>query len=142
MEDKKKPRHFMGQHVYRRAILAHFLVRGLVKDEEGLRLPERVRDGITEEEVNRISPLHLLFQSPSPLNTPHPPTYQLLGTSDALFLPNHITDFATELSRRGVQNVAVLVEGKEHGFETGCVLGDEVDVEWVAPAVEWLCRFV
>jgi hypothetical protein len=69
----------------------------------------------------------------------YPPVYQMLGTKDWLFEMTQMTEFARELTRRGIDNKAKEVDQGEHGFDTTCEFGDEVDVKWVAPAVEWLC---
>lgn len=52
----------MGQHIYRGEILTDFLLRALrsdgeIVDGEGkcLRLPDRRKDDITEEEIDMIS---------------------------------------------------------------------------------------
>lgn len=57
----------MGQHIYRKGLLAPFLCRGLIKDVQlpdgqvGLRLPRA--DEVTDAEIEAIS----AFSSSSPL---------------------------------------------------------------------------
>jgi len=60
----------MGQHVYRGELLGEFLVRGLVceggmRGKELLRLPDKIKDNITKEEIDEISkplplPIHYI----------------------------------------------------------------------------------
>ena len=42
------------------------------------------------------------------------------------------------LDRQGVSNMAITLDGRQHGWDTRLEVGDEDDVEYIAPAVEWL----
>ena len=53
-EDYKRPRTVMVLNIFRKALLREYLLRGLVRGEDGkLRLPER--GSITKDEIDEIS---------------------------------------------------------------------------------------
>jgi len=136
--DTTHPRRHMGQHIYRKELLAVFLLRGLVYEDSneisGLRLPERERDNVTAAEIDSISPLAIVTQS----QAEYPPVYQMLGTDDWLCQQSHMTEFAAALTEKGVKNAAVVVEGGIHGFDSRVEIGTVEERVLVEPAVEWI----
>ena len=142
----------MGQHIYRNAILAEFLVRGLIREKGGLRLP--VKGEATSEEVDQISTIPFSFRlysyhipnshtnviGPVQIATKfqYPPVYQMLGSDDWLCQLSHMHELKEVLDSQGVSNMAITLDGRQHGWDTRLEIWDEDDVEYIAPAVEWL----
>jgi hypothetical protein len=155
----------MGQNIYRREILAEFLLRGLICEKrmvqggerELLRLPEKGEVEKWEiDDISKLTSFPLLtkflsirtilqwYLGPLQLATKfhYPPVYQLLGDDDWLCKLKQIYEFKEVLDRQDIDNKAVTVLGQEHGFDTHCSLNDAVDVQYIKPAVEWLDAIV
>ncbi|KAK0115866.1 hypothetical protein ONS95_012914 [Cadophora gregata] len=136
-QDNYRPRNIMARHLFESGMMAEFLIKGLVRGKEGeLCFPER--GSATKEEIDSISPIHLLTTR----QHPYPPVYQVMGTSDDVFDPLHVHDFHDELNKQGIPAHKVLVPNVLHAFDILAEIGGEVDREIVGPAVRWVARWV
>lgn len=94
-DDYKRPRTQMVLTIFRKALIREYLLRGLVRGEDGkLRLPER--GSITKEEIDEISTAPSYF---FPISTPSIP-YTFL-TRDRSSLPKRKSQIPTNLPNNG-----------------------------------------
>jgi len=136
-QDNYRPRNVMARHLFESGIMAEFLIKGLVRGKQGeLCFPEP--GSVSKEEIDAISPLHLLTTR----QYPFPPVYQVMGTSDDVFDPLHVHDFHDALTAQGIPAHKVLVPNVLHAFDILAEIGGDVDREIVSPAVRWIAKWV
>lgn len=164
-EDYAKPRSVMGMTVFRKSIITEFLIKGLVRQEDGtLRLPEP--GSVRKEEVDAISKYPfisahnfsfsillpkprrccLLMLETGPLylckHVVYPPTYLLHGTADDVFDTSHIHSFHRALEAQSIPIEKVLVPGVKHAFDSRAEIGGDIHQNIINPAVAWVAGFV
>ncbi|KEQ87366.1 alpha/beta-hydrolase [Aureobasidium pullulans EXF-150] len=92
--------------------------------------------GATKEGINQISPLQLCEK------IEYPPVYQYTGAQDGLFETCHVTDFAAALEKQGIPHKEHSVPGVDHAFDMGAKVGDDVHLNVIKPAVDWIVEVV
>ena len=126
----------MALQIFKTETIAEFLLRGLLKTENGeLTLPEK--GSVSDEEIEEISPLHILREG----KVRYPPTYQILGREDECFGVEHVVDFDETLRKNGGESMVVVLEGMGHAFDAWVDVGSVVDEGIIRPAVEWIAGF-
>ena len=153
-EDYKRPRTVMILTIFRKALLREYLLRGLVRGEDGkLRLPEQ--GSVTKEEIDEISPSFLPLLSPASKSIPlthvtgpfaltktinYPPTYQIMGANDDVFELSHAIKFHSALGPTSHRQAMILFDAG-HAFDIWEDIGGEIHEKVIAPAAEWCARF-
>ncbi|KAN0102844.1 alpha/beta-hydrolase [Hyaloscypha variabilis] len=133
-EDYKRPRTGMVLTIFRKALIREYLLRGLIRGEDGkLRLPER--GSVTKEEIDEISPLELSKKYK------YPPTYQIMGANDDVFELSHAVKFHSALGITGSHRQTMILFEAGHAFDIWEDIGGEVHEKVIAPAVEWVAGF-
>ncbi|RAQ54517.1 hypothetical protein AFGD_003728 [Aspergillus flavus] len=133
------PRQQVGAEVFRRGLVAEFLLRGLIRhcpDGSTIewQLPEK---GEAQEfEIDGISPLHLAKQ------IAYPPTYQIFGSQDELFEVAHAVGLAECLDSQGIRHKEHIVDGAHHAFDIGANTGDDIHLNVMLPAVDWIAGVI
>lgn len=128
------PRSQISFAMFRGGTTAEFLLKGLVRGEDGtLRMPEK--GCVSREEINAISPLHLSK------TVKYPPTYQIMGTADDIFDTYHVLDFHAALQSQNIKCERVLIPRKGHAFDIYESIGGELHTKYLTPAVEWVAGF-
>ncbi|KAB8242976.1 hypothetical protein BDV35DRAFT_399577 [Aspergillus flavus] len=118
----------VGAEIFRRGLVAEFLLRGLIRhcpDGSTIewQLPEK---GETQEfEIDGISPLHLAKQ------IAYPPTYQILGIG-----------LVECLDSQGLRHKEHIVDGAHHAFDIGANTGDDIHLNVMLPAVDWIAGVI
>ncbi|KAL2067735.1 hypothetical protein VTL71DRAFT_15831 [Oculimacula yallundae] len=132
---KDHPRGTMARQIFEQGLIAEFLIKGLLRERDGtLRLPEQ--GSVSKEEIDEISPLHILE------TTSYPPTYQVMGDNDDVFDATHVDDFHTALTAQSIPAGKVLVPNVYHAFDIPAEMGGDIHREIVVPAVRWVAAFV
>ena len=122
--------------MFKSEIIAEFLLKGLLKSPSGsLSLP--AKGSMNENEVNEISPLHLLESG----KVVYPPVYQILGAEDECFEVSHVTEFDAALKKKGLESQVVVIPDATHAFDAWVEVGSELDEKILKPAVEWVAEF-
>lgn len=135
-KDFFKPRALMSIVTFKTEVMAEFLLQRLIINKNGeLALPSK--GSATEEEVRRISPLHLLESG----KVTYPPIFQIIGTEDEMFEVSPLAEFDAALKERAIESMTVLVPGVGHAFDAWVDVGDEANVKIIKPAVEWVVGF-
>ena len=152
------PRRQLGEEIFRRGLVAEFLLHGLIRhlSDDGIlqwQLPEKGE--AQESKINSISwfssfslkslvrfghlltkhttgPLHLAKQ------IAYPPTYQILGSKDELFEVAHAVSFGESLHRQGIPHKEHIVDGAYHAFDMWASTNDDIHLNVMRPAVDWI----
>jgi acetyl esterase/lipase len=133
-KDYRRPRQFISLTFFRDAIVSEFLLRGLVKGEDGTAaLPQK--GSVSVEEIDDISPLHLCSRYQ------FPPVYQAIGTSDEIFSVNHIHEFHAALRAQGIPTEKIIIPGAVHAFDVREEVGSQVHHRILTPAVAWVAQW-
>lgn len=70
----------------------------------------------------------------------YPPTYQILGSQDDLFSTTHATSLAESLERQQISHEEHIVDGANHAFDLWSEMGDQIHLEVMRPAVDWIIK--
>ncbi|CAL3966121.1 hypothetical protein PZA11_002880 [Diplocarpon coronariae] len=130
-----RPRQIMAMNIFQRSLVAEFLLKGLVRMDDGsLRLPEQ--GCVSKEEVDAISPLHLCTL------IPYPPVYQIMGSADDTFGTSHVHSLHTALLAQRVPAEKALVPNAKHAFDSAAAVDGDIHRNFVVPAAAWVASFV
>lgn len=65
-----------------------------------------------------------------------------MGAQDGLFETHHVSDFAAALEKQGALHKEHIVPGVDHAFDMGSKSGDDVHLNVIVPAVDWIVKVV
>ncbi|THW05936.1 alpha/beta-hydrolase [Aureobasidium pullulans] len=112
------PRTKMGIYMFRSETVVDLLLHGLTQTEQDgnrhLAFPQA--GGATKEEINQIC------------------------AQGGLFETCHVTDFAAALEKQGIPHKEHSVPGDDHAFDMGAKVGDDVHLNVIKPAVDWIVQ--
>ncbi|PVH69967.1 alpha/beta-hydrolase [Cadophora sp. DSE1049] len=133
-EDYRRPRSVMILTVFRKGMLKEYLLRGLIRSDDGkLKFPGK--DSVTKEELDKISPIELCK------HTKFPPTYQVMGAKDDVFEVSHAIKFHKALGTLGSNRQTMILFEAGHAFDIGAEVGGKLHEKVIGPAVEWVAQF-
>ncbi|THW57350.1 alpha/beta-hydrolase [Aureobasidium pullulans] len=114
------PRTKMGIYMFRSETVVDLLLHGLTQiEQDGKRLLAFPQAGsATKEEIDQIC------------------------AQDGLFETCHVTDFAAALEKQGIPHKEHIVPGVDHAFDMGAKVGDDVHLNVIKPAVDWIVQVV
>ena len=59
-----------------------------------------------------------------------------------MFDLSHVTDLAVVFEETGVPHKELFVPDAGHGFDMGAVVGDNIHLNFIQPAVRWASQFI
>ncbi|GMG01671.1 unnamed protein product [Aspergillus oryzae] len=135
------PRQQVGAEIFRRGLVAEFLLRGLIRhcpDGSTIewQLPEK---GETQEfEIDGISKFPSLPENADCLSPNVPDTWK----SRRVFEVAHAVGLVECLDSQGLRHKEHIVDGAHHSFDIGANTGDDIHLNVMLPAVDWIAGVI
>ncbi|GMG30752.1 unnamed protein product [Aspergillus oryzae] len=135
------PRQQVGAEIFRRGLVAEFLLRGLIRhcpDGSTIewQLPEK---GETQEfEIDGISKFPSLPENADCLSPNVPDTWK----SRRVFEVAHAVGLVECLDSQGLRHKEHIVDGAHHAFDIGANTGDDIHLNVMLPAVDWIAGVI